>query len=70
MFDQPVHSSNCDIDFFLFFAIYFISQDQNLLNMKETEMLQKIFEPALTKVRNYKLQHKWKKWWVNIVGFC
>ncbi len=41
---------------FLSFANAFILWDQNFQNSKETEMLQKNFKLAITKVRNYKIQ--------------
>ncbi len=41
---------------FLSFIITFLLQDQSFWNLKETKMLSKNFEMALTKVRNYEIQ--------------
>jgi len=40
---------------FLSFAVAFVLQDKDFENLKETKMLQKNFELAFSKVKNYKI---------------
>ncbi len=54
---------------FLSFTIAFILRDWNFRNSKETEMLQKNFELALTKVKNNEILWNWLKLLSNIIYY-